>query len=630
MNRLLKRQFSKAGVQSDDLSLELRSLLRQVEASYDGFEADRRMLERSLDLSSQELLAASAETRASEELLRRTLQATADGILAVDSQGTVLHVNARYFEILELPNDLFEIVDIDERLAAIAGRLTDPAAFIERMRAIRSGEITESLDILTLKSGRVVERSSRPLAVLNGPSGRVWSYRDITERHQLEEQLRHQAFHDPLTGLANRARFTDRVEHALERSQRSGCPVHVLFVDIDNFKAVNDTLGHGKGDETIRVVGERISRAGRPGDTAARLGGDEFGLVLEDLSNPEAAQTLAEGLLEIIRQPIQIDNLEIVVDASIGIAMSHGQSTTDSLTRNADIAMYSAKNKGKGRQQAYEPGMHARLSERQTLIADLRQGLQRGELTVHYQPSIVLSTGALAGAEALVRWNHPTRGMVQPDAFILLAEESGLISDVGEFVLREATTLLRDWQADSRTADFLLGVNVSPRQIRARDFVTKMRRILDESGIDPGGLMLELTESAMLEDPEHVLLTLTGLKELGVKLALDDFGTGYSSLSYLKRFPIDVLKIDKSFIGDMNTSEQGALLAMATIGFGQQLKLSVLAEGIEREDQLTQLQGLDCDLGQGFLFSYPLPRRELDAFVVKSLEMHSELRSNAA
>jgi EAL domain-containing protein (putative c-di-GMP-specific phosphodiesterase class I) len=281
--------------------------------------------------------------------------------------------------------------------------------------------------------------------------------------------------------------------------------------------------------------------------------------------------------------------------------------------------MYVAKNREKGRFEFYQHGMHARLSERQALEADLRQGILRDELVVHYQPAIFLSSGHLAGAEALVRWNHPTRGLIPPNEFIPIAEESGMILEVGEYVLRDAVSLIKEWQTDPRTRGLLVGVNVSARQLR-NGFVESVRNAIELSGIDPGHLVLELTESAIVDDPDAAFVTLTQLKDLGVQLALDDFGTGYSSLSYLKRFPIDVLKIDKSFVEDISLSEQDSLLAKATIAFGKQLRLSVLAEGIEHIEQLEQLLALDCEVGQGFYFSRPLPRVQFDAFVKANLD----------
>ena len=615
MHRLLKRQLRRAFGDPDILPEELKHLVREVDDAYQAFDTDREMLERSLDLSSQELMAAASDIRASEELLRRTLESTEEGILAVAGGGKVLHVNDRYFEILELPREHFDSVDPQIRLEAIARRLVDPAAFAERALQVFSVGAPETFDVLHFKSGRIVERSSRPLKDLPGLSGRVMSYRDVTERYTLEEQLRHQAFHDPLTDLANRARFQDRLEHAIERSERTRAPIFVLFIDIDNFKSVNDSLGHTIGDRLIVAVAQRIAKSVSGGDTAARLGGDEFGIILEDLVSLDEARSAAERMLGQIRAPVQIDVHEIVIDASVGVSSGDAGSTSETLIRNADIAMYAAKNRGKGRVQVYESGMHTDLSERQSLLADLWHAVERKELEVYYQPSVHLETGQVSGAEALVRWNHPTRGLILPVRFIPLAEETSVILDLGEFVLRDACGLISDWERRFPGRGLLISVNVSPRQIRDRNFLDMVRKVLEDSRIDPSYLILEITESVVLEDPERAQETLKALKQLGVKLALDDFGTGYSSLTYLKRFPIDVLKIDKSFIDDLNLSERETALTGATIALGQKLRLSIVAEGIERADQLQHLLELNCEFGQGFLFSQPLTRPALDTYM---------------
>ncbi|HEU0073307.1 MAG TPA: EAL domain-containing protein [Dehalococcoidia bacterium] len=595
---------------------ELEPLVQKIDEAYESFEADREMLERSLEISSQELMAAATDIRASEELLRRTLEATEEGVMAIDGAGKVLHVNRRYFEILELPSDHFETVEPQERLAAIARRLIDPTAFTERSLAIfREQEASETFDVLYLKSGRIVERHSRALNRREGGAGRVLSYRDVTERHTLTEQLKHQAFHDPLTDLANRARFQDRLDHAIERSQRTKALVFVLFIDIDNFKSINDSLGHAVGDQLIVTIAGRVSQALSGGDTAARLGGDEFAIILEDLQTLDQARGTADELLNRIRAPAEIDGNEVVVTASIGIASGDSESTSDKLIRNADIAMYAAKNRGKGRVQVYETGMHTQINQRQALLAELWHAVERKEIRVYYQPFMHLATGQVSGAEALARWHHPTRGIIPPLTFIPLAEESSVILDIGEFVLRDACLLIKDWERRFPGEALLTSVNVSPKQIHDRNFVDVVRRVLAETQAPPGHLVLEITESAMLEDPESAEATLTALKQLGVKLALDDFGTGYSSLTYLKRFPIDVLKIDKSFITDLHVSEREAALTGATIALGQKLNLQIVAEGIETTGQLQHLRDLDCDEGQGFLFSHPLTHEELDSFM---------------
>ena len=613
MHRLLQRELRKACLDGATPP-ELEYFLAAVNDAYESFETDRKMLERSLEISSQELLTTNHSLRESEQILGLTLQSVADGVLAVSNEGRLLHFNKRFVDLWRMPSELVESREDDLLLEFAVSQVNEPEEFLEKIRELNASD-QDGFDVVSFRDSRIVERYSSPLIDRGVVTGRVWSFRDITQQHSLEEQLRHQAFHDPLTDLANRARFFDRLAHALERSRRGQTPVFVLFLDVDNFKAINDSLGHTIGDHTIVAVASRITRGIAAGDTAARLGGDEFGIILEDRESLEDARKVADHILDLIRIPIQLDDHEVVIDASIGIAFGDWLSTSEELVRNADIAMYAAKGRGKGRIQTYERGMHTQLSERQSLIADLRHALENKELLVKYQPSISLASGRIAGAEALLRWNHPTKGVIPPARFIPLAEETNLIQEIGEFVLRDACSLIADWQARLPDAHLLTSVNVSPKQIHDRSFVGKVNGIIQAAGIDPSWLVLEITESAVLDDPERALQAINALKDLGIKLALDDFGTGYSSLSYLKQFPIDILKIDKSFISDIYISERETALTGATIALGQKLKLRIVAEGIERNDQLEHLKSLDCELGQGFLFSEPLLRSELDQYM---------------
>ena len=443
--------------------------------------------------------------------------------------------------------------------------------------------------------------------------GIVLNTRDVSERKAFEDQLTHQAFHDWVTGLANRALFKDRVEHALQRSARDGKPVSILMLDLDDFKTINDSLGHAAGDRVLIEVGDRVRNALRAADTAARLGGDEFAVLLEDGGDGVGAAEVAVRILSSLEVPIQLETKDVFVHASIGIASADderllGPDGADELLRNADAAMYMAKESGKSRYQVFEPAMHHTALQRLELKADLQRALENDELTLYYQPVIELATGRIEGFEALLRWRHPERGMVRPLDFIPLAEETGLIVAIGRWVLREAATRGRELQERFPSHPPLhMAVNLSARQLQRAEFVDEVAEVLTETGIAPNDLMLEITESVMMEDIDRSIVRLAELKELGVRLAVDDFGTGYSSLNYIRRLPIDVLKVDKSFVDGVNDGGEESALTAAIIDLAGILKLRPVAEGIERADQLEKLLDLKCELGQGYYFTEPLP-----------------------
>jgi diguanylate cyclase (GGDEF)-like protein/PAS domain S-box-containing protein len=443
----------------------------------------------------------------------------------------------------------------------------------------------------------------------DGPDGSVTrtvgTVQDITDRKSLEDKIQHQAFHDSLTGLANRELFIDRVGHALTRQTRAGTPLAVLFLDLDDFKTVNDSLGHRAGDDLLVDVSRRIAEALRPGDTVARLGGDELAILLEDLDGIDGAVFVADRVTGLFDRPFVIDGSELFVHASIGIAFSgpgDGRSPDD-LLRDADIAMYEAKRSGKGTFQLFEVGMRVAASERLSLRADLQRAVENGELFLHYQPIVGVVDGVVKGVEALVRWQHPQRGLVPPLDFIPFAEESGLIVPIGRWVLSEACRTAALWDSPDAPS---ISVNVSAVRFRHAGFVEELKEVLEESGLPPERLVIEITESALVEDVERVVDRLEELKALGVQLAIDDFGTGYSSLSYLKDFRVDVLKIDKAFIDSIALGPEDSALARAVMRLGQSLGLTIVAEGVEEDEQADVLRRLGCPLAQGYLFSRPV------------------------
>jgi diguanylate cyclase (GGDEF)-like protein/PAS domain S-box-containing protein len=445
--------------------------------------------------------------------------------------------------------------------------------------------------------------------------GLVLNIRDITERTALQQQLTHQAFHDPLTGLANRALFSDRVDHALARAGRTGPTAAVVFLDLDDFKTVNDTLGHDAGNELLVAVADRLRGILRPADTAARLGGDEFAILLEDVPGEQEALAIAERVTVALGEPFTLADHQVLVRASLGVAVAEAEHRqADELLRNADMAMYLAKANGKGRCERYEPSLHRTLVERFELIGDLRQALERDQFVVHYQPIVALTTGEITGLEALVRWRHPRRGIVPPAAFIPLAEETGLIIPIGRWVLEQACQQVRQWQqlAGRRLS---ISVNLSARQFQDAGLVEDVAGALRQADLDPGCLVLEITESLLMHDTDATIAKLGALKALGVRLAIDDFGTGYSSLSYLRRFPVDILKVDKSFIDAVAGNAEDSALAQAIIELGHTLRLQTVAEGVEASDQASQLRALQCELGQGYYFAHPLDADQVAALL---------------
>ncbi len=462
--------------------------------------------------------------------------------------------------------------------------------------------------------------------------GIVLNTRDISERKAFEEQLSHQAFHDSVTNLANRALFRDRVTHAIERQERDHKPIAVLFMDLDDFKTINDSLGHAAGDQLLREVGDRLKAILRSADTAARLGGDEFAILLEDGGEGIQAVDVAERLMEMLEDPFTLESKEVFVRASVGIALADGQQAGDveELLRNADVAMYMAKEKGKGRYQLFETAMHDTALKRLELKADLQRALEHEEFVLFYQPVIELENGKITGVEALIRWIHPVRGVVPPLDFIPLAEETGLIVPIGRWVLAEAArTAVKLQDRFPAEPKFHMAVNLSARQLVRPEIVDEVREVLANTGLDPTALVLEITESVMMQDMELSIERLTELKGLGVRLAIDDFGTGYSSLNYVRRFPVDILKVDKSFIDGVSEGGESSALTAAVIELANILNLKPVAEGIERADQLERLQELHCDLGQGFFFARPLPTDELTSLLGERAAMEAEANALA-
>jgi len=440
--------------------------------------------------------------------------------------------------------------------------------------------------------------------------------RDVTEQHQLEEELKHRAFHDALTGLPNRLLFQDRAACGLVATRRDRTIAGVLFVDLDDFKLVNDTMGHSVGDELLVAAGARLSSVVRNSDMAARLGGDEFAVLVEGVADSAAVDAFAERIVTAFAEPFTLAAGSVLSTATIGVATTEESADVDELLRHADLALYAAKAAGKRQWRRYQPILSAGMIRRRVVQAALETAVKNSEFSLVYQPIVDLASGQVAGFESLVRWRHAQWGMMQPSQFIELAEETGHIVPLGSWVLRQAATIVAQWiRRNTRPVPLYVSVNVSARQFRDPGFVDGVRRVLAETGLAPSALMLELTESVLLRRDERIYHYLRELKAIGVRLAMDDFGTGYSSLSYLRELPFDVLKIDKSFIDGIATSDQGLALVEGINRIAGMLDLSVIAEGIEAEVQRDLLVSMGCRYGQGYLLAMPVEADQAEALL---------------
>ena len=574
-------------------------------------------------------LSADLHRRQSEARFRSLVAHSSDLITVLDSVGVITYQSPSIEGVLGYRVDEVEGTRFD-RLVSASDR-----PLLARLLAPETSRHSEGHTIecsVLHRDGTVLRFEVQHTDLLDDEHvrGLVLNSRDISERKAFEDQLAHQAFHDPVTKLANRALFSDRVEHALMRSTRGIPEIAVMFIDLDDFKTVNDSLGHAAGDEVLREVGDRLKSAVRPTDTVARFGGDEFAVLLDGVTGSEDAADAAARILRALDLPVELEGKHVFPRASIGICLVGAELETPAaadLLRNADVAMYMAKRDSKGSYRVFESTMHERVVERLELRSDLQHAMALDQLELHYQPVVRLADREIIGVEALLRWNHPVRGTIPPNHFIPVAEETGLIVPIGRWVLESACREgVRLHQRFSRPEPLTMSVNLSVRQLQSETIVSDVREALAATGLPAACLVLEITESLMLVDTDFGIQQLHELKSLGVRLAMDDFGTGYSSLSYLSRFPVDILKMDRSFVG----SGDNEALTSAIIALGDSLSLDVVAEGIELQEQASSLEARGCKIGQGFLFARPMASGALTDFLTLAAATPGALASPAS
>jgi len=565
-----------------------------------------------------------------KERARVTLESIGDGVLSTDVSCNITYLNTQAERMTGWTRNDAQGRPVGEILHLIDSRTRQPARNpIEMVILHKKNLALYARSVLVRRDGYEipVEDSAAPIFDKNGEvTGAVITFRDVSETRAMADKMAHLAEHDYLTGLPNRLLLNDRLAQAVAYAERHHTQVAVLFLDLDNFKHINDSLGHSVGDKLLESVSKRLVAQVRHSDTVSRLGGDEFVIMVLENSHEEHSTIAAEKILRALAEPHVIAGNELHITTSIGISLypADGQNA-ETLIKNADTAMYHAKKKGRNNFQFFNSEMNVWAVQRQVIEAELRKAIERNEFVLYYQPKIDLESGKVTGAEALVRWHHPQRGMIFPASFIPVAEDSGLIVTIGRIVLREACLQIKAWLNEGLET-FVVSVNVSALEFRDKSFVQNVRQVLLESALEPRYLQLELTESVLMRNVDTSIPILHELKQIGVQLAVDDFGTGYSSLSYLSQFPIDVLKIDQSFVQRISADSGNSIIVSAVIGMGASLRQRVIAEGVETQEQLLFLNKHHCNEGQGFLFSAPVAAVEFGRYVREGIAASARLQ----
>ncbi len=565
------------------------------------------------------------EGRLQRERLSAITSSLGEGVCAVDRSGQVTFVNPAALRLLGW--DTTPELDHHQLETGLDFGIRAPSFILApAMRCMAKVDTITNFDTRFNRadgSSFHVSYTVSPIIDQGKATGAVFVFQDITERKQFEEQLARHAFHDALTGLPNRRLFLDHLDHALRRSQRSEEQHAVLFADVDRFKIINDSLGHHSGDQLLIAIANRIKAAVRPGDMLARFGGDEFTLLLEGVTTPEDSVACAQRILDRMHEPITLpDGHEVVATVSIGIALTDPHKTRDDVLHDADVAMYQAKGKGRGGNfEVFDvDAMGVRSAERIDLEAGLRKALERDELVVHFQPVVAIEDGRVIGAEALVRWQHPTRGLLAPIHFIGLAEDTGLILPLGRIVLEQACNQARTWR-EHFGEPLTVAVNLSARQFQQQGMVEQIEEILIRTEVDPAQISLEITESLAMEDAERTIQLLTRLKRIGVKVSIDDFGTGYSALGYLASFPVDVVKVDRSFVDKVEVDPVKSAIVSAVVNLSSAIGITTVIEGVETKEQLEHLRGIGCTTVQGYYFAKPMPADDLTELLTRSMHL---------
>src|SRR5215813_8936444 len=555
--------------------------------------------------SRADILAFPLMTRKDEQLLQTVLNNMSQGVLMFDSETRLTFCNQRYLELYGLSPEIVKpgcaLRDLLKHRIELGNFADDPNQYVARLKdGIAEGKTFNQ--IVNLPDGRAFSVVNKPIP----GGGWLATHEDVTERQRSEDRIAHMARHDALTDLPNRVLLLEQLNHEIKRVKRGEC-LAVLCLDLDQFKSVNDALGHHIGDELLKLVGERLRGCTRELDIVARMGGDEFAIIMTQMEKAADAATLSKRIRDSVIRPYQVEGHQIVTDISIGISVAPMDAVeSDELLRNADMALYDAKADGRGTFRFFEPEMNTRMKVRRELEMDLRKALATEQFELHYQPLVVLETNEVNAFEALLRWHHPSRGLVSPADFIPIAEETGLIVPLGEWVLKAACNEAVNWPEHIKVA-----VNLSPAQLNSRNLVSMVSSALNESGMDPHKLQLEITETVLLQNTFTTLATLHELRKMGVQIALDDFGTGYSSLSYLRSFPFDKIKIDRSFIQDLSNGSEPYAIVRAVTGLANNLSIISTAEGVETQQQLDTLQNVGCTEMQGHLFSRARPAAEV-------------------